>query len=584
MSDAVAQNNEFAAALVTAFDQLVEKVKARRPMGTDKKPAELGFVYSQLVQGMMIDPSDYAHPWNPAGATSIKDAVDKGAAPPPSPPADGSTQPAPLPDPKVARAMNAAFNISKMVDRLIMVTRDGTYQEFPGSRNISSVYQQIVNGMQAAPPPPRDPAVDKRVEDARKVLYVPDDDGDLTIKSKAYKAYEKNSQAYANAVADFADAQAQATSSPAAAQSWPVKSKALRQAVDQAWDTLKTEGADKVEAALNTIKAVGGTIDEAMIAKARKTFDLWNLGLAGAVPADVPYAFCLPSSWPDCETDDIGWTKIHVESKDYQSHVGKDSRLFHSFNKQTSSSSTSVSAGGSYLGFGASGGYHRADSHEKDQTKDESSLSTFFKNDAKDVTLDFEFGMVDIYRPFMDTNVFNLRNWYMVGNKKNCISDGSVNGQADSLDRLLPCLPVQFLVVRKVRIAAKSWGSDGKTMEKMFGDSGGAWDKSTSGWNASANVGFGFFSAKANVSHEQAKEGVTRYGKVETTQRKDYEARFKNGVFEINGAQVVAFLSTVMPACPPMDDPMLAKPAAPAPVASAVKTTPAPASASAPAH
>jgi len=583
MPDVVASNNEFAAALIAAFDQLVEKVKARRPIGTDKKPAELGFVYSQLVQGMMIDPFDYAHPWNPAGASSIKDAVDKGAAPPKAAdaPADGSTPPPPAPDPKVARAMNAAFNTSKMVDRLIMVTKDGTYQEFPGSRNISSVYAQILAGMQAAPPPPRDPAVDKRVEEARKVLYVPDDDGDLTIKSKLYKAYEKNSRAYGEAVADFADAQALASSNPAAAQSWPVKSKALRRAVDEAWDTLKTEGADKVEAALNTIKAVGGTIDEAMIAKARKTLDLWNLGLAGAVPDDVPYAHCLPSSWPDFETDDIGWTKIHVESKDYQQHKGKDSHLFHSFNKQTISSSTSVSAGGSYMGFGASGGYHRADAHENDETKDKKSLSTFFKNDAKNVTIDFEFGMVDIYRPFMDTNLFNLRNWYLVGNKKSCISDGTVYGQADSLNRMLPCLPVQFLVVRKVRIGAASWGSDAKTMEKLFGNSGGAWDKNTSGWDASANVGFGFFSAKSNVSHEQAREGVTRYGKVDSTERKDYEAYFKNGVLEVKGAQVVAFLSPILPACPPMDDPMLGKQAAPK---QAAPKQAAPKQAAAPAH
>ena len=373
MSDLVAPNNEFAAALVAAFDQLVDKVKSRRPIGTDKKPAELGFVYSQLVQGMMVDPFDYAHPWNPTGASSVKDAIDKGVAPPKAAdaPADGSAPAAPAPDPKIAKAMNAAFNTSKMVDRLIMVTKDGTYQEFPGSRNISSVYAQIIAGMQAAPPPPRDPAVDKRVEEARKVLYVADDDGDLTLKSKLYKAYRRRTPAPMPRRWPISPMRRRwPAANPAMAQSWPIKSKSLRRAVDEAWDTLKTEGADKVEAALNTIKAVGGTIDEAMIAKARKTLDLWNLGLAGAVPDDVPYAYCLPSSWRDFETDDIGWAKSMSRASDYQSHKGKDSHIFHSFNKQTSSSSTSGSAGGSYMGFGASGGYHRADAHEKDETKD----------------------------------------------------------------------------------------------------------------------------------------------------------------------------------------------------------------------
>ena len=74
---------------------------------------------------------------------------------------------------------------------------------------------------------------------------------------------------------------------------------------------------------------------------------------------------------------------------------------------------------------------------------------------------------------------------------------------------------------------------------------------------------------------------MTRYGKVDSTSRKDYEAYFKNGVFEIKGAQVVAFLSTILPACPPMDDPMLGKEAAPAPAATTA--TPAPAAQPAPA-
>ena len=80
MSDPAA-NNEMAAALLAAFDQLIEKVKARRPIGTDKKPTDLGFVYSQLVQGMLVDPDDYLGPWSPAGGSSIQDAIEKGKAP-----------------------------------------------------------------------------------------------------------------------------------------------------------------------------------------------------------------------------------------------------------------------------------------------------------------------------------------------------------------------------------------------------------------------------------------------------------------------------------------------------------------------
>ena len=60
MAEVAVAETEMAAALMAAYDALVEKVKARRPIGSDKKPTELGFVYSQLIQGLLVDPRDDA--------------------------------------------------------------------------------------------------------------------------------------------------------------------------------------------------------------------------------------------------------------------------------------------------------------------------------------------------------------------------------------------------------------------------------------------------------------------------------------------------------------------------------------------
>ncbi|MCI5130339.1 MAG: hypothetical protein D3904_02165, partial [Candidatus Electrothrix sp. EH2] len=354
------------------------------------------------------------------------------------------------------------------------------------------------------------------------------------------------------------DAQAEAMSDPALANSWPVKSKSLRLAVDKAWDRLKSEGAEKVETALDTLKSVGVSVDARLIGKARQVYDIWNLGLAGAVSADIPYAYCMPTSWPDFETDDIGWSEIKVTSNDYSRHVGKDSHWFHSFRKNTSSSSTSVSGGGSYLGFGASAGYHTADAYESDNSESGNKLRTMFHNDAKNLTLSFEFGIVDIVRPWLMGDLFYLKNWYMVGQKKNCISDGTIDGQIDSQDNLLPMIPMQFLVIRNFKLHSRDWGQDGKTLKALFGSAEGAWDSSSSSFNANASYGCCFASAKLNVSHQEAKEGVSRYGKSDYTERQEFEAHFDGRNFTINGAQIVAFLSTIVPACPPMDDPGLA--------------------------
>jgi hypothetical protein len=588
MAEVAVAETEMAAALMAAYDALVEKVKARRPIGSDKKPTELGFVYSQLIQGLLVDPRDYAAPWSPMGGSSMQDAIEKGAAPAKAAPpaaADGSAPAAadgtaamPAADPKYLRSMDAAFKTAMLVDRLLMVTKDGTYREYPGAgRKLSTAYYGLINGMQPLPPPPMAPDVAKRLEEARKVLYVPDDDGDYVLKSKLYKVYEKNARAYAEAVADYADAQALASSNPAMAQSWPVKSKALRRAVDEAWDTLKTEGAEKVEAALDTIKSVGISVDARLIGKARQVFDIWNLGLAGAVPADVPYAYCSPTSWPDYTADDSGWITIEIDSSKYKSRMGKTYNSFSSFTANRSSSSTSVSGGASYFGIGARGGYHRADSHADQSSSSGHTATTSFHNDAKDVKISFQFGIVDIMRPWLLGDLFYLRNWYMLGQKKNFVSDGTIDGQADSDRALLPMIPMQMLVVRNLTISAKSWGSDHKTMDTLFGESKGAWDSSSSGYSASAGFNVGLFSATANVGHEQAKSGATVSGRVNANKWSDYEAHFEKGTLSIKGAQIVAFLCTIVPPCPPLDDPGIATAAAPAPA-----TQPAAAPAAAP--
>ena len=569
-------NSEPGAAVLAIMQQLVDRIKSTRPIRSDKKPADLGFVYSQLVLGMMVEPDDYRGAWTPSGGAAAQDLIPRATAPAnPAAPGAPAAAVAPAPLPASQRAMNSAFNTSMLVDRLIMVTKNDTYLEYSGGgRKISFAYNGIINGMQPGAPSTPAPDVQKRIDEARKVLYVPDDDGDLVIKSKLYKAYEKNTQAYGKAVADYANAEAEASKDRAKADVFPVTSKPLREAVDAAWDTLKSEGAEKIEAALDVIELVGVDIDARMIAKARKDFDRWNLGLAGSVPVDVPYAYCSPSSWADADEDHDGWETLDVTSSQYASHMGSDSSFFHSFKQDTSSSSTSVSGGGCYMGFGASGGYHTADLHEKDDLQTAQKLQSFFKNDAKNLHITLEYGIVDIIRPWFLGDLFRLKNWYLVNNKKNMISDGTIDGQAESENALLPMVPMQFLVVRNVTIETEDWGSDRQTMQQMFGDEGGAWDKSSSGYTAGASYGFGPFSVSANVSHDQAKEGVSRFGNHTSSERQDYEAHFDGSKLTIKGAQIVAWLSTIVPSCPPIDAPPAAKPAEAAQPAAAPAAVP----------
>src|SRR5689334_17660928 len=128
--------NEPGSAVLTLFNQIVDRVKNSRPVRSDKtRSLAPGYVYSQLVLGMPIAPEVYGGAWSPMGGASLQTAAQTAAA-------------AGVPDPKFRRSMQAAFNTSQLADELIMVTKDDSYQEYPTSRKVSFAYENIINGMQ----------------------------------------------------------------------------------------------------------------------------------------------------------------------------------------------------------------------------------------------------------------------------------------------------------------------------------------------------------------------------------------------------------------------------------------------------
>lgn len=571
--------NEPGQAVLTVLDQIIERIKSTRPMRSDNKPLETGFVYSQLVLGQMVDPDDFANPWSPMGGSTVHDALKDGKLPanagasvatgtPATPAADGSAQGGgadPAVSAKLRRALQAAFNTSQLVDRLIMVTRDETMREYPGGgRTISFAYEGIVNGMQPLPAPPLAPEVQKRLDDARKVLYEFDEDGEIAGKSKLYKTYVKNARAYAEAKSDFADAQAAALQDPVKAESWPMKSVTLQQSVDEAYDTLKTEGAEKVEAALAVIESIGISIQDRMIAKARKIFDAWNLGLSG-VPTQTPYSSVLPSGWADPDEDMDGWYHLTVDRSSYANHSGQNSHFFQQSSSHGDSSSTNAQGSASFFGFGASGGGGSSSSHNNSQGSVESTNSTFFKNDAEGLSIELEYGLCDIMRPWFMGDLFYMKNWYLVNNAAKAISDGTIEGQADSEKTLLPMIPMQFLVVRNVKIRATKWNSDGQTLETLYGSNRSDSSASSSSWNAGARAGFGPFSFGASVNRSKSSSDSSQSSGVDTSARRDFEASFDGETLTIKGAQIISWLSTIVPPCALIDDPGLKKESTPAP-------------------
>jgi hypothetical protein len=91
-----------------------------------------------------------------------------------------------------------------------------------------------------------------------------------------------------------------------------VQSSSLQLAVDTARNNLVSQGALKVEAAMDVIASVGRSMQANMIKKATERFDAWNLGLSGAVPSNMPYSLVLPTNWCD-GADHQGWETLIVD-------------------------------------------------------------------------------------------------------------------------------------------------------------------------------------------------------------------------------------------------------------------------------
>jgi hypothetical protein len=548
--------NEPGAAVLSIFDQLIERIKQRTPVRTDGKPIN-SMVYSQLVLGMPIWKDDYFRPWSPAGGSSLMQEFSAAPVAPPAgaAPAPGAT-PAPL-DPKFLRAMQAAFKTSLLCRTMLQVTKDGGYKEYPTGRHLDFAYDSIVNSMQPAKPGEIAADVKARVAEAQKVLYIEDADGNLS-NTPLYNRYLNNAQALANATSNFAAGFALAQRDPVKFDVWPVQSASLQLAVNTARNNLSSQGANKVEAAMDIIASVGRSMQANMIKKAKEKFAAWNLGLSGSVPSDMPYSLVLPTNW--CDGDDHqGWETLIVDEGEIQ-HWSSSNASSASANSWQNHAQSTGGSGGVMFGFAAFGGSHGSSSSNSSfQDTNSSSFQSQFKNTAKGLHIELEFGLCKIERPWLVSDIFYVKDWYSVGNKKNSISDGTIDGQADSMEKLLPMIPQQFLVVRNVTITASEWGSDGEMLENYYGTTSGSTEAQASSTAGSGGVCLGFVSFGGSASHSSSDASGQTSSFNSRSGSSHFGTTWVNQTLKIPGAQIVAFLSSIVPACPGVDDPELGK-------------------------
>src|SRR5262245_15379645 len=121
--------NEPGAAILAIFDQLIERIKGSRPLRTNDKPLET-YVYSQLAEGIMIDPDDFDDAWSPIGGIPFEDVVKVGTEAAAQVQETGANGNAAVELDRVLdrmnraqRAFGAAFRTSVLVDEMIQVSQ-----------------------------------------------------------------------------------------------------------------------------------------------------------------------------------------------------------------------------------------------------------------------------------------------------------------------------------------------------------------------------------------------------------------------------------------------------------------------------
>jgi hypothetical protein len=536
------------------FARLVDKIKSARPVKADGSDLTVGFVYSQVVLGVMIDPRDFKNPWSPAAGVSPAAAANAyasatGAPAPPVPPPSG---PLPTADNKFKNGFQAALNTSRLVDKMIMVTNDGSYLEYPTSRSLSFTYGTFLDGMTALPSPPLPADVLQRLDEARKLLFQRDDDGNfLPLKTPLYQAYFSADQKYQQARKEFTDAFARQSVDPVAAATWPVDSVVLQQKVDDTYETWRALSADKIEAALATVDSIGVPFEQQVIHKAREKFKNWSISLTGIADTTM-YASILPSEWCDPNVDDIGWQDLAITSTEARSSGATAAGSGYWDTWQAHSSSTS---GGGSIGFAAwsvhaEGAAHGENAASSDRAWSWSNGS--FHNDAKNLSIELEYGLCTVERPWLMGDVFYAKHWVLTGERKNSVSDGTVNRLSQE-NTLLPMIPTQFLAIRNVKIKSTNWGEDGQAWANFYSQAQGGSSESDSYVSGGGGYSLGFVNFGGRAAHSEFDAQSAASGSRSESTSRDYGWRFDGETLEVRGTQIIAWLSEIVPACPSQD-------------------------------
>ena len=467
---------------------------------SDKNPEGMdGFLVSFLPAGEPINPDDFAKPWKPNMTSPNK------VQPPPLPGEDPA-----IPDTSdIGKRYEALANTCTLVDSKIQLNE--IYQAIENSSTISQTWEMIIKGANVMPADPAQEEFQKKQTEK----YFPrlrktkkDDDGeDVEVDTKEYKAYKEFAEKHEDALVEYAEDYMIAMSNRQTAQLWGITGKRSLRKVDRAWDEWISLGSKEyIEQAIDNLAAMGTDASAHMIASAKKKFEAYSIATQGVIPVTSQYVELFPSNW--CEEGATGFTE-------YEYSYSKTT-------KTTEDKKTSFAAkGGFSLGFWKAGANVSYDKREKHDNLE-----------VDDLEISLSYGTVTINRPWLDTLLFDLNNWFLVGNaKKGSISTGKMNQvfPQTGANNWLPIIPKKMIVIKDLVIKSKQF-------KKHY-------DALNTDFKSGTSVGYGPFKLSGGYSHSKSNT--------------KFEAESIGEGLSIKGAQIIGWVSNLVQMCPKIDAPTI---------------------------
>lgn len=458
-----------------------------------------GYFVSFRTVGLPIHKDDFNNPYAPTGVNLQKDIPKSDPVDPANAPttASGKIDEDKIFTANIAKSMQSYLNTFLLTDDKLRMNNQ--YAVMPGSSKVSDSWYAITSGANGIPTTSElSDAMKKAYDDARAKLM--DKDGNPTPHYEAYIRYEDE---YNSKRRTYFKAYADAFTNHMKLQNFPNEGKLYHDDVDEAWNRWQGLGfKEEIEKAINTLAAQGTDPAIALIARAKKRFinslvEFMNIG-------EIPYTVMLPNSWYEVDNDD-GWN-------DYTEHD------FHSESHYVASSTSIGVSGGFNIGLFSAGA-----SFNHNESK---ASSNFQMNNLR---IRVKYCVVDIIRPWLDTSLLNLKNWFLMGEyKKNCISNGTMGQelpQGNPEPPFLPSLVTSLILIKDLEIYWDNWKSDWQTFQQSN--------------SVDASVGYFCFAVTGHYSHHDEK--------------RDFSCDDTGETLRIPGIQLVGYVSTINPPCPGVD-------------------------------